>query len=81
MAGRLRCIQPLRFVDGVLAVGEEVDQVEPTVAEQKGGQFFGGLESDMRGDPDQTPPKLWVVVVWRDKRRRVPIRAFRRMRS
>lgn len=78
LLGPLVCTAALSFVDGILAPGAEVDRVEPTDFERRGSSHAGGLDEDVRRDVDKREPREWVVVVWQEKRRRVPLRAFRR---
>lgn len=74
----LECVEPLRFSDGVLEPPEIVKLLRPSQAELGGRPFSGSLDEDERGDIDHREPRRWIVIDWRGRRRRVPLRAFRR---
>ena len=75
----LRCVEPLAFSDGRLEPPTIVKELKPTLVELGGRPFSGSLDEDERGDLDHREPRRWIVIDWRGQRRRVPLRAFRRM--
>lgn len=75
----LECVEALTFSDGRLEPPTIVRVLPPTHAEQQGRPFSGSLAEDEKRDIDQREPRRWVVIDWRDLRRRVPLRAFRRL--
>ena len=63
--GRVRVTHQLKFVDGLLAVGTELDWMTPSEAERQ------HLQQDRQAKGQQKNAS-WLVVVWKGMRRRIP---------
>lgn len=72
------CIEGLSFREGTLEPGTIVERMEPTPMETRvKSRTLGCLREDERTDVDKRHPLEWVVVLWKNRRRRVPLRAFK----